>query len=359
MTARTSELKLPGRLGDPGMTLATDPRSDPRMVAALDSLGLAGRAEPAPLSAESSLEDIRALATLGEAGYEQLFESLYEPLAPVEGVQSRTEVISGPDGNDISLYIHSQPDAAGPRPGVLHLHGGGMVILAASGASYRRWRDEIAAFGLVVVGVEFRNAAGALGPHPFPAALDDCTAALDWMHAHRNDLGVSKLVVSGESGGGNLTLATTLKAGRDGRLAAIDGVYAQCPYISGAYADPPAELPSMHENDGYFLANDLMGYFVEAYDPGGANLTNPLAWPWHVSADELAGMPPHAVSVNELDPLRDEGLDYFRKLLTAGVPSYSRTVNGTCHAGDLLLRTAMGDVYAASAADLAAFAHSL
>ena len=158
-----------------------------------------------------------------------------------------------------------------------------------------------------MVGVEFRNAAGALGCHPFPAALNDCTSALEWMHSNRDDLGVSKLVVSGESGGGNLTLAVTLKARQDGRLGMIDGVYAQCPYISGAYASPPPELPSMHENDGYFIANDTMGYFVEAYDPGGANLMNPLAWPWHASMDDLVGMPPHVISGQRARPTARRG----------------------------------------------------
>ena len=279
-TTTTVQFNLPGRLGDPEMTLATDPRADPRMVAALEPLGLARRADPVPLTADSSLEDIRALAALGEPGFQHLFDGLFDALAPVEGVESSTEVITGVDGNEITLYVHRPAGDTGPRPGILHIHGGGMVILTAADANYRRWRDELAALDMVVIGVEFRNAAGSLGCHPFPAALNDCTSALEWMHAHRDELGVSKLVVSGESGGGNLTLATTLKARREGRLDRIDGVYAQCPYISGAYASMPPELPSLHENDGYFIANDTMGYFVEAYDPGAANLTNPLAWPW-------------------------------------------------------------------------------
>ena len=70
------------------------------------------------------------------------------------------------------------------------------------------------------------------------------------MHEHRAALGISTIVVSGESGGGNLTLATALRAKRDGTLDQIDGVYAMCPYISGAYADPPPELASLFENDG-------------------------------------------------------------------------------------------------------------
>jgi acetyl esterase/lipase len=108
-------------------------------------------------------------------------------------------------------------------PGILYLHGGAMVMLKGSGPIYACIHDELAVKGLVVIGVEFRNGGGVLGPHPFPAGLGDCAAALDWVHAHRATLGISTLTVAGESGGGNLALATALRAKREGRLAAIDG----------------------------------------------------------------------------------------------------------------------------------------
>ncbi|MCY3851941.1 MAG: alpha/beta hydrolase fold domain-containing protein [Acidimicrobiaceae bacterium] len=356
----SEHVALPGKLGDPDRTLGTDPRADSRMVAALAPLGLAGAPEPVPLSSEATAEEIYEYTATIEPGFEMLFDMIYADLPAVEGVESRTEVVSGADGNDVNLYIH-QPSAASdsPRPCILHIHGGGMVILKASYANYVRWREELAALDLVVVGVEFRNAGGSLGPHPFPAGLNDCTSALEWVYANKAGLGVSKVVASGESGGGNLTLATTLKASREGRLHMIDGVYAQCPYISGAYGDPPMELTSLHENDGYFLSSEMMDHMVRAYDPDGENLANPLAWPLNAGVGDLKGLPPHVISVNELDPLRDEGLAYFRKLAEAGVSVSSRTVNGTCHAGDVILRGALPEVYAASARDLAAFAHSL
>lgn len=350
---------LPGRLGSPELSLRHDPRSDPRMIAAMEPFGLADLGEPIPLDSESPIEALLEFAAASEEGFEAMFTALTADLPEVDGVTRSVEVIRGIDGNDVTLYLHRPADGDGPWPGILHLHGGGMVLLEAAGAVYTRWRDELAAAGLVVVGVEFRNGGGKHGTHPFPAGLNDCGSALRWMLDNRERLGISKLVVSGESGGGNLTLATTLKAKRDGLLGGIDGVYAMCPYISNAYASPVPELTSLYENDGYFLDCRMMGALARVYDPTGEHASNPLAWPLHATAADLAGLPPHVISVNQLDPLRDEGLLYFRKLLDAGVPAVSRTVNGTCHAGDLIFRAALPDVFAATLRDIKGFADSL
>ncbi len=349
---------LPGRLGNPDQTLGSDPRTDPRLAAGLAAFGMDGHGEPSPVDADSPYDDQLAFCNEAEAGFQMLFGVLYADLPAVEGVASTTETITGVDGNQITLYIHRPTETDGAVPGILHIHGGGMAILTAADPSYQCWRDELAAAGVVAIGVEFRNAAGVLGPHPFPAGLNDCASALQWVHDSREALGISKVVVSGESGGGNLTLATALKAKRDGRLDQIDGVYAQCPYISGLYATQPPELPSMTENDGYFLACRMMGAMAGIYDPGG-DPANPLAWPYHATTADLEGLPPHVISVNQLDPLRDEGLAYFRKLLGAGVSAVGRTVNGTSHAGDVIFRTGLPEVYDASLRDLVGFAGSL
>ena len=84
-----------------------------------------------------------------------------------------------------------------------------------------------------------------------------------------------------------------------------------------------------------------------------------LAWPYHATEDDVAGLPPHVISVNELDPLRDEGLAYYRKLLAAGVDTVGRLVPGTCHAGDLVFERAVPDVYHSSVRDVAGFAAAL
>jgi len=350
---------LPGRLGTPGMALKDDPRADPRMLAAMEPFALGELPEPLPIDAQTPLDDLLELISATEEGMEMMFAALAADAPDVDDVTRSVEVIRGVDGNDITLFVHRPSGIAGPLPGILHLHGGGMVLLEAAGAGYAKWRDELAQAGLVVVGVEFRNGGGKHGPYPFPAGLNDCSSALQWVNDNKRALGISKVVVSGESGGGNLTLATALKAKRDGRVDQIDGVYAQCPYISNAYSHRASDLPSLYENDGYFLSCDAMGLLSRVYDPNLENATNPLAWPYHASSADLAGLPPHVISVNQLDPLRDEGLAYYRKLLDAGVAAFGRTVNGTAHAADIMFQTAMPEVCAATVRDIAGFAASL
>ncbi|WP_339724221.1 alpha/beta hydrolase fold domain-containing protein [uncultured Paraglaciecola sp.] len=349
---------LPGRLGNPDLQLRNDPRAEPRLIEVLAAFGMDVQPEPAPVTAESTYQDCLAYFKEVEIGYEALYTPLHHGLPDLGNVRS-TEIITGVDGNEIALYIHRPSKVEKDLPCVVHLHGGGMVFLKAADVNYVRWRDELSVNDMVVIGVEFRNGGGALGNHPYPAGLNDCASAIRWVHANKKELGVSHIVVSGESGGGNLSLAVALKAKKEGWLSEISGVYAMCPYISGMYANPPSDLVSMRENDGYTINLSMMGALAKAYDPEGENHENPLAWPYHAKLDVLDGLPPHTISVNELDPLRDEGLAYHHKLLAAGVSSVTRTVKGTCHGSDCVSPAVMPDVYAATVGDITKFTRSL
>src|SRR6185437_5138677 len=339
-------------------TLGTDPRSDPRMVKALAEFGLDGVLPEAPLSVDSPLEDRLAFAALNEEGVGAVLASFGQAVPDVEGVTTTTTTITSEDGNDVTLYV-SRPDQAGALPAVVHLHGGGMAICSATDVGFARGREYLAATGLVVVGVEFRNSGGKLGPHPYPAGLNDCAAGARWVYANRSDLGVSHLIVGGESGGGNLTLAVTHKAKREGWLHEIAGVYAQCPFISNRWLEQPDDLPSLRENDEYFFSCLGLALMGSIYNPDGSHSHDATCWPLAATDAELSGLPPHIISVNELDPLRDEGLLYYRRLVRAGVPAVGRVVAGTCHGGDLILAGAMPEVYAASMRDVSGFAKSL
>ncbi|MDG4663607.1 alpha/beta hydrolase [Mycobacterium sp. 236(2023)] len=348
-----------GRHADPDATLRSDPRADPRMVEAFARFGLDGRLPPIGLSVDAPLEERRAFATMSEEGMDAVFGVLAGELPVPDGVSTTTRTITGADGNDITVYISRPVDASGPLPGVVHLHGGGMAIISAADIAYIRLREHLAATGVVVVGVEFRNSGGKLGPHPYPAGLNDCASATRWVYAHRDELGISHIVVSGESGGGNLTLTLSHKAKREGWIGEIAGFYAQCPYISNRWLDTCEDLPSLEENDGYFVSREQLALLGSLYDPDGEHSQDPTCWAAVASDDDLKGMPPHVISVNELDPLRDEGLQYYRRLVRLGVPAVGRVVAGTCHGGDLLFGNAMPDVFAASLRDVSGFAKSL
>ena len=342
------------------MSLAADPRVDPRIPAALAPFGLDGLAPLPPVTADSPREAQLEFIAAAEAGFEAMFGALNAGLPAIEGVtREQVSIPRSAAEGEIPLTIH-RPDQAHGRPAaVVHLHGGGMTLLTAADPVYARERDELAACGLTVIGVEFRNAGGRLGAHPYPAGLDDCADAVRWAIAEQEALDVAGVLVNGESGGGNLTLAVSHRARREGWLDQIAGFYAQCPFIHGGWARGRDELPSMAENDNYLVGNVLFSVLAELYDPGSAHFADPEVWPLHASLDELRGMPPHVISVNELDPLRDEGLAYYRALVHAGVSAYGRLVAGTCHGGDILFGGAIPEVHAATISEVARFAYAV
>ena len=189
---------------------------------------------------------------------------------------------------------------------------------------------------------------------PFPAGLNDCVSGLKWVHANAAALNIdpARIVIAGESGGGNLTLATGLKLKQDGDIGLIKGLYALCPYIAGQW--PLPQNPSSTENNGILLElhnnRGAMGYGIEAF-----NAKNPLAWPGFATAEDVKGLPPVVISVNECDPLRDEGVGFYRLLLTSGVAARCRQVMGTIH-GTEIFPVCCPDISRDTASDIANFA---
>ena len=114
---------LPGRLGAPNMSLLTDPRADPRMIAAMAPLGIAELPPPSPVDGASSIEALHEYINVSEQGFDMLGGMLIGDVAPVTGVTSSVEVIRGVDGNDVTLFIHRPSSSTGPVPGVVHIHG--------------------------------------------------------------------------------------------------------------------------------------------------------------------------------------------------------------------------------------------
>ena len=340
------------------MLLKNDARLDPRLAAVLKKFGLDGEALDPLIQNTDSKEKKLGFIKAREPLFQALSNIVFSTLPLPEKVKEQQQVIQGEDGNDIVLHISQPTTITQKLPAILHLHGGGMALLTAADLNYVHWRQSLAAKGLIVIGVEFRNIGGVLGNHPFPAGLNDCYASLKWVYQQKEQLGISKIIISGESGGGNLSLATALKAQQNNALELIDGVFAQCPYISNLYGTAPqSNLPSLLENDKYLINLAAMNIMATLYD--GNSSKNPLAWPYHAKKENLAGLPPHVIYVNELDPLRDEGEAYHNKLQKAGVESALTVLKGTIHTGEGLFPAQLPELHQQVLKHIKAFADAL
>lgn len=353
-----------GRLADPDRSLATDPRVDRGLLKFLAGLGMDANGAPVEVDRNSTREAILAALAATDEGFNGLYAGMPNEL-PEDADAPRVEqqTVTAPGDHDVDIHIFRPADVSGPLPGVVYLHGGGMAILATRNKVHDQWCTSLAAKGLVVMSVDYRNAFSAEeGLIPFPAGLNDCVQAVRWIDENRADLGLSAVVLQGESGGANLVLATELKLKQDGAIDAIDGAYANVPYISGAYDwdrdRQLAELPSLRENDGYFIGLSALNLLVAAYDPDNEHAEDPLAWPLNATIEDLTGLPPHVISVNELDPLRDEGIVFYRRLLEAGVEARGRVNFGIVHGAEMIFRQAIPQHFRAAVADIAGFAES-
>ena len=322
--------------------LTEDPRIDPRIKTAfraMPEMANPGDAESREqLLAEAETEAAKAAAE-GIRNFLALCDT--EEVAPSKGLVTKTlEFTSQPDGNAIDVQF-IRPDNAETLPGVYYIHGGGMQTMSCFDGNYRAWGRIIAAQGVAVAMVDFRNAltpSSAPEVAPYPAGLNDCVSGVRWLAGAAADLDVDRdnIVVAGESGGGNLTLATGLSLLRSGEIGLVKGLYALCPYIAGRW--PLPENPSSEENNGILLNlhnnRGAMAYGIEELERG-----NPLAWPGFATVDDVRGLPPVVVSVNECDPLRDEGVNFYRLLLAAGVPAACRQLMGTIHGTEIFPMT--------------------
>ena len=335
----------PGRLGDPEMTMLNDIRLDPRVRKAMAGLPAGGPAEMLPqVTLSSSYDECLQWVAAMEELMGMQNAAMLAGMPDFSDIATQKKTIAGVDGNSIDLYIEKPIGADGVRPCIVHIHGGGMAFTSTQSAGAARWRKTLARQGLVVIAVEFRNSGGELGNHPFPAGLNDCAAAVQWVHKNRNELNISSLIVVGESGGGNLAVAMGVKANIEGWVDAIDGVYAMAPMILGFYQSVPAELSSWRENEGYQGTREVMRAMTRVYDPKEEHEKNPMAWPFHADQSVLQGLPPHIIINYEMDLIRDDGAVFARNLQAAGVSAISRTVTGAPHVAEIAMPDLMPEL---------------
>lgn len=227
---------------------------------------------------------------------------------------------------DIPVRVYWPPPAEEQRPPVvLFCHGGGWTVgdLDTHDAAARA---HAAGAEAIIVAVGYRRAP----EHRYPAAVEDCWAALQWLGAHAGDLGgdPGRIAVAGDSAGGNLAaVLTQLARDNSGPRLAF-----QLLWYPSVTAD--LSLPSFAERAcAPVLDTDAVAAFWACYHPE-ADLDNPGALPPMLvpaNADSLVGLPPAYIGTAEHDPLRDDGARYAALLASAGVAVQSDVARGLTH----------------------------
>lgn len=248
----------------------------------------------------------------------QLFEAEGDP-EPVARVDDFS--IRGPE-EPIPVRLY-HPEAGGPNPLLIYLHGGGFMLgdLDATDGVCRAFVNEA---DCAVLSVDYR-----LAPEdPFPAGLLDCYAAAEWAVEYGDAVNVDpeRIAVGGASAGGNLAASVSLLSRDRGgpELAHQLLIY---PGVRAPVQEP---FDSFHENaEGYLLERDAMEYFRENYLRFPTDARNEYAWP--MLASDLSGLPRATVVTAGFDPLRDEGQAYADRLGEDGVDVTHREYETTIH----------------------------
>ena len=277
---------------------------DPQVKALLDQMASLPRLE------ELSVADARVQVESRIAGD--------LPTLPVASVLNRS--IPGP-GGDLRLRIYT-PSGKGPFPLMVFFHGSGFVLCSLD-THDGVCRNLCNAAGCVVVSVDYRLAP----EHKFPAGAVDCYEATKWADAHARELNADpgRLVIAGDSAGGNMVAVTAMMI-RDKGGPALRGqlmIYPVTDYFDSGH-------PSFTENaEGYGLTAAGMRWFWGHYLNNETEAENPLASP--LRAKTLGGLPAALIITAQYDVLRDEGERYGARLAEAGVPVKVSRYDGMHH----------------------------
>jgi acetyl esterase len=271
------------------------------------------------LDKAAGLPDIHTLSVAEARAMAERRIGLMAPPAAVGAVTEHT--VAGP-GGPLALRIYT-PVTPGPHSMLAFFHGSGFVLCSLD-THDGMCRNLCAGAECAVVSVDYRLAP----EHKFPAALDDCVFATRWAAAHATEFGADpgRLIVAGDSAGGNLAAAVALRLRDEGDSPRLSGQLLIYPVTD--YYTPGT--PSYAENaEGYGLTRETMKWFWGHYLNDSGEAENPYATP--LRTKDLAALPPVFVMTAEYDPLRDEGERYAERLRAAGVPTALSRRDGMNH----------------------------
>lgn len=259
-------------------------------------------------------------------GMEQMTALAPEPQD--SGVEWREDRITAPDGHELVVRIYRPSTSSGALPAVLHIHGGGYVVGSVR-TNHLSNIELAAATSALILSVDYRLAPETVAP----GAVEDCYAALQWLHDNAGTLGVdaARIAVRGESAGGGLAAALALLA-RDRGGPSIAHQNLIYPML-----DDRTCITRLPAHLGAFVwtpqANAFGWRALLGQEPGSANVS-PYAAP--ARADDVSRLPAAFIAVGALDLFLVEDMDYARRLIEAGVATELHVYPGAYHGFDVL-----------------------
>ena len=244
-------------------------------------------------------------------------------------LKSSLRRIDTPAGG-IRAILMRPAETDGPVPGILWIHGGGYVTGIAAMAYYTMGHVLAEHFGCVLIAPEYRKAIRA----PYPAALEDCYAALEYLYGHAEELGVDRdrIIVGGESAGGGLTAAVCIYARDRGEIP----VSFQIPLYPMLDCNDTDSSRRSHSH-GWGTRRNHWGWHTYLREMYGTDEVPPYASPSRETNYE--GLPPCYTYVEDGEPFRDETIAYVKNLQEAGVEAHMDIFHGNIHGFDAMTWT--------------------
>lgn len=263
--------------------------------------------------------------TLRETGNAEL-ALLADAIPAVTGVEREDVTVAAPDGAAIPARLYRKAGVRPPGSGILYIHGGGMVL-----GSMDLYDKEVAAYvaesGVPVLSVDYRLAP----EHQHPVPVEDCFAALTWLHAHATGYGIdpARIAVMGDSAGGGLAAGTAILA-RD-RAVPVARQILIYPMLDDRNVVPDPELVPFIT---WAYESNMTGWGALLGELRGRDDAPAAGAPARL--DDFSGLAPAYIEVGELDIFRDEDIEYARRLGAAGVSTELHVYPGQPHGFDLI-----------------------
>lgn len=238
------------------------------------------------------------------------------------------------DGVALDLLVLRPTSGSGPWPGVVHIHGGGMMF-GTNRTGLAPFAEWVSALGVVVASISYRLAP----EHPDPAPRDDCYAMTCWVAAHGREIGMdpSPLIIAGSSAGGGLAATVALLA-RERCGPALRAQILLSPMLDDRTTMPTTT--TIAELDGrtpWDRRSNLTAWSALLGARRGTDAVSPFAAP--ARCLELGGLPPTYLDVGAVEVFREEAMAYALRLAGAGVAVDAHLWAGAFHGFDALAPT--------------------